>query len=226
MLTYEQIDNILDKFNITPETSIESDSYKIANKKIYDYAYDMTNKDTHQGAEALLHNLNSLQSRSGQQLPFSSINYGTCTLPEGRMITNSILDKTLEGTGALHKTPIFPCSIFQFDKDINGYAGTPNYDLFLKALLSTSKRFYPNYANANWSTDLIGRKLDIEHKQKALSKLSKDKVEKIKSWVLENKEMAKHYKMVVKDDELIIDETIVDPVEIMSTMGKCKLQLI
>lgn len=225
MLTNEQVEKLIEKLGVSHETSIEDENYKKL-KNVYDYALSMTNKDTHQGAEALLHNLNSLQSRSGQQLPFSSINYGTCTLPEGRMVINSILDKTIEGTGALHKTPIFPCGIFQFDKDINGVVGTPNYDLFLKALLSTSRRFYPNYANVNWSTDIAGRKLDVEHKRAVISKLSKDKLDKVKSWVLENEEKARHYKMVVKDDELIIDETIIDPVEIMSTMGKCKLQLI
>lgn len=192
----------------------------------YQYAIDMTIREAHQGAEGLIHNLNSLQSRSGQQLPFSSINYGTCTLTEGRIVTNAILDAILDGTGPLHKTPIFPCSIFQFDKDINGYAGTPNYDLFLKALKCTAKRFYPNYANANWSTDVAGRLKDVAHKRSILSKLSKDKMDKLVSWVKNNTNEARRYKMIINDNIVEIDETIVDPVEIMSTMGKCKLQLI
>lgn len=205
-------------------TELSIDDYK--DDPCYKYAYDMTVREAHQGAEGLIHNLNSLQSRSGQQLPFSSINYGTCTLTEGRMITNAILDATLDGTGPLHKTPIFPCGIFQFDKNINGYVGTPNYDLFLKALKCTAKRFYPNYTNVNWSVDLNGRKLDVEHKRKVLSKLSKDKMDKLVKWVTENPNEAKHYKMVVNNNVVEIDETIVDPVEFMSTMGKCKLQLI
>ena len=204
--------------------NISIDDYK--DDDCYDYAYDMTVRETKQGAEALIHNLNSLQSRSGQQLPFSSINYGTCTLTEGRMVINAILDATLDGTGPLHKTPIFPCGIFQLDEKINMGKDSPNYDLFRKALYCTTKRFYPNYCNVNWSVDLAGRKKDIEHKCAVLSKLSKDKLEKITNWVKENPNEARHYKMVIKDDTLIIDENIVDPVEIMSTMGKCKLQLI
>lgn len=217
-LNFDQIDKLIHKLKLNNRMPINSKEYKSI-EKVYQYALDMTNRDARQGAEALLHNLNSLQSRSGQQLPFSSINYGTCTLPEGRMITEAILDATIDGTGPLHKTPIFPCGIFQFDKDTNGYPGTPNYDLFRKALYSTTKRFYPNYANVNWSTDIKGRTLDVEHKRKCLSKLSRDKMSKLVSWVKENEEEARHYKMVVQDDVVIIDENIVDPVEIMSTMG-------
>lgn len=193
------------------------DDYK--NEDGYQYAIDMTVREVHQGAEALIHNLNSLQSRSGQQLPFSSINYGTCTLTEGRMVSNAILDATLDGTGPLHKTPIFPCGIFQYDEDTNGKPDAPNYDLFLKALKCTAKRFYPNYTNVNWSTDIAGRKKDVEHKRAVLTKLSKDKMDKLATWVKENEKEARHYKMVVNNDVVEIDESIVDPVEIMSTMG-------
>lgn len=76
MLNNEQIDQIIKKLNINPETSIDDDRYKKL-ENVYKYAIDMTNRDTKQGAEGLIHNLNSLQSRSGQQLPFSSINFGT-----------------------------------------------------------------------------------------------------------------------------------------------------
>ena len=219
MLTNEQVEKLVKKLGVSNETSIEDENYKKI-KEVYNYALSMTNKDTHQGAEALLHNLNSLQSRSGQQLPFSSINYGTCTSAEGRMVTNAILDATLDGTGPLHKTPIFPCGIFQFDKDVNGYAGTPNYDLFLKALYCTTKRFYPNYTNVNWSIDTAGRMKDVAHKREVIASLSKNRLDKLKNWVKENKEEARRYKMVIdENDELIIDEKIIDPVEIMSTMG-------
>ena len=78
----------------------------------YYYAYDMTVKEVHQAVEGMYHNLNTLQSRSGNQLPFTSINYGTCTLPEGRMIIKALLEVSLEGLGKLHKTSIFPCGIF------------------------------------------------------------------------------------------------------------------
>lgn len=94
---------------------------------------------------------NTLQSRSGNQLPFTSINYGTCTLPEGRLVTKALLDLSLDGLGALHKTSIFPCGIFQCMKGVNEKPGDPNYDLFRLALKSTAKRLYPNYANVDWS---------------------------------------------------------------------------
>ena len=132
------------------ETSIEDDFYK-SFPKAYKYAMKMTIRETHQAAEGLYHNLNTLQSRSGNQLPFTSINYGTCTLPEGRMITKALLDVSIEGLGKLHKTSIFPCGIFQCMKGVNRKPGDPNYDLYRLALASTAKRLYPNYANVDWS---------------------------------------------------------------------------
>lgn len=117
----------------------------------YNYAMDMTEREVHQAVEGMYHNLNTLQSRSGNQLPFSSINYGTCTLPEGRMVTRALLNVSIEGLGKLHKTSIFPCGIFQVMSGVNKEPGTPNYDLFRLALKSTSRRLYPNYANVDWS---------------------------------------------------------------------------
>lgn len=87
------------------------------------------------------------------QLPFTSINYGTCTLTEGRMVTKALLEGSIEGVGKLHRTPIFPCSIFQYMKGVNDKPGTPNYDLYQLALKSTSLRLYPNYANIDWSNN-------------------------------------------------------------------------
>ena len=111
----------------------------------------MTTRETHQAVEGMYHNLNTLQSRSGNQLPFTSINYGTCTLPEGRMVIKALLEVSIEGVGKLGLTPIFPCGIFQYWKGVNDKPGTPNYDMFRLALQSTSKRLYPNYANVDWS---------------------------------------------------------------------------
>ena len=126
---------------------IDEDDYK----DIYRYAYDMTIKEVHQAVEGLYHNLNTLQSRSGNQLPFTSINYGTCTLPEGRMITEALLEVSIEGLGKVHRTSVFPCGIFQLMKGVNRRPEDPNYDLFRKALRSTAQRLYPNYANCDWS---------------------------------------------------------------------------
>lgn len=130
--------------------SIEDDFFKKL-PRAYEYAMDMTVKEVHQAVEGMYHNLNTLQSRSGNQLPFTSVNYGTCTLPEGRMVTKALLDVSIEGLGRLHKTSIFPCGIFQCMKGVNQKPGDPNYDLFRLALRSTATRLYPNYANVDWS---------------------------------------------------------------------------
>jgi ribonucleoside-triphosphate reductase len=117
----------------------------------YKYAMDMTERELKQAVEGMFHNLNTLQSRSGNQLPFTSINFGTCTLPEGRMVIRALLTGSIAGVGKLHRTPIFPCSIFQCKAGVNRRPGDPNYDLFLLALESTAKRLYPNYVNCDWS---------------------------------------------------------------------------
>lgn len=135
---------------ISDVMSIDHEDFK-KQTKVYEYAMDMTEKETRQAVEGMYHNLNTLQSRSGNQLPFTSINYGTCTLPEGRMIIKALLEGSIKGVGKLHKTAIFPCGIFQYMKGVNDKPGTPNYDLYKLALESTAKRLYPNYANVDWS---------------------------------------------------------------------------
>ena len=132
--------------------SIDSEEYKYYSK-VYKYAMDMTEKELKQAVEGMYHNLNTLQSRSGNQLPFTSINYGTCTLLEGRMVTKALLEGSIAGVGKVRKTPIFPCGIFQCMKGVNRKPGEPNYDLFQLALKSTAQRLYPNYANIDWSNN-------------------------------------------------------------------------
>lgn len=139
-------------FPFNEELPIDSGVYG-QNEKAYKYALKMTERETKQAVEGMYHNLNTLQSRSGNQLPFSSINYGTCTLPEGRMVTKALLNASIEGTGSLHKTSIFPCGIFQMMKGVNREPGDPNYDLYQLALRSTAQRLYPNYANVDWSNN-------------------------------------------------------------------------
>lgn len=129
---------------------IDAEEYK-SYLNAYDYAMDMTIKEVYQAVEGMYHNLNTLQSRSGNQLPFTSINYGTAICPEGRMVTKALLDVSIKGIGKLHKTSIFPCGIFQCMNGVNRKPGDPNYDLFRLALKSTAKRLYPNYANVDWS---------------------------------------------------------------------------
>ena len=137
---------------IPEDAGIEDNEYKLQSNA-YKYAVDKTIQETHQAVEGMYHNLNTLQSRSGNQLPFTSINYGTCTLPEGRMVIKALLEVSIEGLGKLHRTSIFPCGIFQCMKGVNRKPGDPNYDLFRLALKSTAQRLYPNYVNVDWSVN-------------------------------------------------------------------------
>ena len=134
------------------EMSLADEKYLIR-PKAYQYAMDMTEKELMQAVEGMYHNLNTLQSRSGNQLPFTSVNYGTCILTEGRMVTKALLEGCIKGVGKVHKTAIFPCGIFQCMKGVNRAPGEPNYDLYQLALKSTAQRLYPNYANVDWSTN-------------------------------------------------------------------------
>lgn len=130
--------------------SIDSNTYN-KDSEAYAYAMNKTIQELEQAVEGMYHNLNTLQSRSGCQLPFTSINYGTCTLTEGRMVIKALLNGSIKGVGKFHKTPIFPCGIFQSMNGVNRKPGDPNYDLFQLALKSTSLRLYPNYANVDWT---------------------------------------------------------------------------
>ena len=145
------VDDTIKLDNIT-DISIDAIEYT-CEPVVYKYALDMTNKEIHQAVEGMYHNLNTLQSRSGNQLPFSSINYGTCTLHEGRMIIEALLEVSIEGLGSTGKTSIFPCGIFQYMKGVNDKPGTPNYDMYQMALRSTAQRLYPNYCNVDWSNN-------------------------------------------------------------------------
>ena len=137
--------------NLTVDEDVLSLVQTAKTTKAYKYAMEMTERELQQAVEGMYHNLNTLQSRSGNQLPFTSINYGTCTLPEGRMVIKALLEGSIKGVGKYHKTPIFPCGIFQCMKGVNRAPGDPNYDMYRLALESTAKRIYPNYANVDWS---------------------------------------------------------------------------
>ena len=139
------------EFDTCESWPIDDSEYEAYNHKAAKYALEKTKRELKQAAEGLYHNLNTLQSRSGNQLPFTSINFGTCTLPEGRLVTEAILNASIKGVGKLHRTAVFPCSIFQMKTGVNRKPGDPNYDLFQLALKSTAERLYPNYANCDWS---------------------------------------------------------------------------
>lgn len=202
-----------------------SDKISIENKKIYtdrsarEIALALTKEELEQAVEGMYHNLNTLQSRSGNQLPFTSINYGTCTLPEGQMVIEALLDGSIKGVGRLHRTAIFPCGIFQYKKGVNDREGTPNYYLFKKALQSTAKRLYPNYVNCDWSND--SDYSDVKFKEKYLAELSGEELKSLIEAIEGNPELSHAFGLNVKEDEtgkfVEIDDNIVEAIP--STMG-------
>ena len=109
------------------------------------YAEKETDRATYQAMEAFIHNLNTMQSRAGAQMPFSSINYGTDTSPEGRMVMKNVLLATEAGLGN-GETPIFPIHIFKVKEGVNYNDGDPNYDLFKLACRVSAKRLFPNFS--------------------------------------------------------------------------------
>ncbi len=108
-------------------------------------AWARTDKMTYQAMEALIHNLNTMNSRAGAQVPFSSVNYGTDTSPEGRMVMKNLLLATEAGLGN-GETPIFPVQIFKVKEGVNFNEGDPNYDLFKLAIRCSAKRLFPNFS--------------------------------------------------------------------------------
>ncbi len=150
---YAETNPCLIKIGAPDVVPINDAVYGNPTSKLYQYAFEQTERELRQAVEGMFHNLNTLQSRTGGQLPFSSINYGTCTLVEGRMAISEFIHGTIEGTGKFHRTSIFPCCIFQCAKGINRDKDDPNYDLFRLALKATATRLYPNYANVDWSAN-------------------------------------------------------------------------
>lgn len=112
---------------------------------ILDYAMEKTTRDTYQAMEGFVHNLNTMHSRAGAQVPFSSINYGTDTSWEGRLAIEQLLLATEAGLGQ-GETPIFPIQIFRVKESVNYNPEDPNYDLFKLAMRVSAKRLFPNFA--------------------------------------------------------------------------------
>ncbi|HIT52185.1 MAG TPA: anaerobic ribonucleoside triphosphate reductase [Candidatus Aveggerthella excrementigallinarum] len=109
------------------------------------HALEDSDRATFQAMEALIHNLNTMHSRAGAQTPFSSVNYGTDTTPEGRMVIKNVLLATEQGLGH-GETPIFPVQIFRVKEGVNYNPGDPNYDLFRLAMRCSAKRLFPNFS--------------------------------------------------------------------------------
>ena len=123
----------------------ESTEVKRIFEKAYETAYKKTDRQTYQAMEAFVHNLNTMHSRAGAQVPFSSINFGTDTSPEGRMVIKNFLLSVDAGLGK-NETPIFPISIFKVKKGVNYDPEDPNYDLFKLSCKVSSKRLFPNFS--------------------------------------------------------------------------------
>lgn len=146
-MTKEQSKEIVgDSVGISEGTML-TESYP----NVWNYAIDMLEEEGQQHAEALYHNLNTLESRAGSQVPFTSINFGRDTSHEGRLVSKWLLNASLKGVGKQNKTSIFPIAIFQRKKGINDKPGTPNYDLYELAKKSLANRIYPNIVNCDWS---------------------------------------------------------------------------
>ena len=123
----------------------DHDVLKAAHRFSAENAAEQTDRETYQAMEALVHNLNTMNSRAGAQVPFSSLNYGTDTSPEGRMVIRNLLTATEAGLGG-GETPIFPVQIFKVKDGVNYKEGDPNYDLFRMAVKTSAQRLFPNFS--------------------------------------------------------------------------------
>ena len=138
----ESIEFDLDLFN---EYTSRSDKVKSIFETCYTNAINKTDRATYQAMEGFIHNLNTMHSRAGAQVPFSSVNFGTDTSPEGRMVVKNYLLATEAGLGH-GETPIFPISIFKVKEGINYNKEDPSYDLFRLACRVSAKRLFPNFS--------------------------------------------------------------------------------
>ena len=229
-LTYNEfkhwIENMITSFYL--ETKLNDDDFYFANKNldniIRQKALFDTKKETYQAVEGMYHNLNTLQSRSGNQLPFTSLNYGTCTELEGRMVTKALLEVSMEGLGKNGVTSIFPCGIFQYKKGINDKPGTPNYDLKRLALQSTSMRIYPNYCNSDWSNNTNALLQDRKQKQEYIDSLDTESYKKLWYMIQQNQEKCLEKVGLIADVTfnktgcIKVDKTE-RPIELFNTMG-------
>ena len=145
---YEKVDKLDSiEFDLSYMEECAKDSDKVMEifAKSYEIALNKTDKRTYQAMEAFVHNLNTMHSRAGAQVPFSSINFGTDTSPEGRMVMRNYLLSVDAGLGR-NETPIFPISIFKVKEGVNYNKEDPNYDLFRLSCEVSAKRLFPNFS--------------------------------------------------------------------------------
>ena len=131
--------------------TLDNQTLKFDMPEAVSFALKQLEREGSQSAEAMFHNLNTLESRAGSQVPFTSINFGRDTSTEGRFVTRKMLEASISGIGKHHLTPIFPISIFQYKQGCNANPEDPNYDLKRLAIESLSKRIYPNFVNCDYS---------------------------------------------------------------------------
>ena len=141
----DKLDSIEFDFNIFEPYYAKSKKVEEIFKAGYENAINKTDRQTFQAMEAFIHNLNTMHSRAGAQVPFSSVNFGTDTSPEGRMVIKNYLLATDEGLGH-GETPIFPISIFKVKEGVNYNKEDPSYDLFRLACKVSAKRLFPNFS--------------------------------------------------------------------------------
>lgn len=135
------------------QLSIDDDYFK-QDDAIYQYAIEMLEREGRQSAQSLYHNLNTLESRAGSQIPFTSINFGTDTSSEGRLVSKWLMEASIAGIGKNYQTPIFPISIFKYKKGVTANEDDPNYDIKKLAIKSLCKRIYPNIVNCGFSQNV------------------------------------------------------------------------
>lgn len=138
-----ELDVLLEKINRL-EDLYQIDGYEDL-KVIFDKALALTDRQTYQAMEGIVHNLNTMHSRAGAQVPFSSINFGTDTSLKGRMVSKNLILAMEAGLGN-HETAIFPILIFKVKEGINYFQEDPNYDLFKLSIRCSSKRMFPNFS--------------------------------------------------------------------------------
>jgi len=154
----EEIDELIDSISeeVLFENNLTKEDIYLDNKAnldevIYRCAYFDLIEEISQACQGFFHNLNTLESRQGSQVPFTSINLGRDTSTEGRLVSKYMLKASIEGIGRLHRTSIFPISIFQYKQGTNANPEDKNYDLKKLAIKSMAKRIYPNWCNGDWS---------------------------------------------------------------------------
>ena len=145
----KRVSKKLAEIGITMDAPL-ADLYNVYRPECVATAIECTDNDTHQAMEALVHNLNSLQSRSGNQVPFSSLNFGLDTSNCGRMVSKNLVRAQYEGMGD-GLTAIFPILIFKLMKGYTKYVGDPNFDLYLQSIDCLARRFYPNFVRVDSS---------------------------------------------------------------------------